>query len=113
MSNYIKREDALSRLRQIEQEYRSRYNGAVAAAVAEYCHDALIDIPTADVVEKKQSRWVWDGNGMDIGCGAWVCLACGSKPETWWETDCRYAPKRYAASRYCPNCGAKMDGGGQ
>ena len=108
---YIDREAALNKLRQIRDDYRSRYNGTEAAAIAEYCRDALIDIPTAADVEKvRHACWVWDENGMDWGLGAWKCSGCHRKPETWWETD-KGSPSRCAGSNYCPNCGAKMDGG--
>ena len=55
--------------------------------------DAVIDIvceyPTADVVEVRHGEWVgmWD----------YKCSVCNEYSE--YRTD------------YCPNCGAKMDGG--
>lgn len=70
------------------------------------------DIPAADVVEVRHGKWVWDENGMDWGLGAWTCSECHRKPETWWEAD-KGNPYRCAGSRYCNNCGAKMDGGAQ
>ena len=66
-------------------------------------------LPDADVVEQRHGEWVWDENGMDWGLGAWRCSECGSKPETWWEASQKYVPRRCSGSKYCPNCGAKMD----
>ena len=71
----------------------------------------LIDAqPTADVRENVKGEWIWNPDGMDWGIGAWVCSECGSKPETWWESDKSIAPLRCSGSSYCPNCGADMRG---
>lgn len=53
----------------------------------------LLRQPAADVAEVVHGRKIEDG---DIGC-FWLCSLCG---------ECL----PYGAS-YCPNCGAKMDGG--
>nr|DAQ85179.1 MAG TPA: PROTEIN/RNA Complex, archaeal, ribosomal, 50S, protein.0A [Caudoviricetes sp.] len=55
--------------------------------------DKLQKVPAADVAEVVHGRKIEDG---DIGC-FWLCSLCG---------ECL----PYGAS-YCPNCGAKMDGG--
>lgn len=77
--------------------------------------DAVIttvkEIPAADVVEVVHASWVWNPDGMDWGIGAWVCGKCKSRPETWWNTVKECHPLRCSGSRYCGNCGAKMDGG--
>ena len=96
---YIDREAALNKLRQMRDDYRSRYNGAEAAAIAEYCRDALIDIPTADVVEVRHGRWIEDGY-YNEPC---VCSFCGEP--------CKDTVMGRPMCNYCSNCGAKMDGG--
>ena len=59
----------------------------------------LSKIPTADVVEVKRGKWekrtfiVFDNEIKD----SYHCSECN----TTWDT----------ATNYCPNCGAKMDGG--
>ena len=53
----------------------------------------LHEVPAADVVPVVHGRKIEDG---DIGC-FWLCSLCG---------ECL----PYGAN-YCPNCGAKMDGG--
>ena len=53
----------------------------------------LDNIPAADVVEVKHGRWVLNEHGQMF------CCACGEFPELAIEKP------------YCPNCGAKMDGG--
>ena len=64
-------------------------------------------VPSANVVEVRHGKWVWDENGLDWGLGAWECSECHRKPETWWEAD-KGNPYRCAGSSYCNNCGAKM-----
>lgn len=52
-------------------------------------------IPAADVVEVRHGRWEIRNWGFDYYC----CSACGFE-------------HRYEGPfAYCPNCGAKMDGG--
>lgn len=61
-------------------------------------------IPTADVAEVKHGKWecvnesenVWMCTGAD-GCGGEILLLEGTPHDYEWN--------------YCPNCGAKMDGG--
>ena len=68
-------------------------------------------IPAADVKPVVRGKWEWNPDGMDWGLGAWVCGKCQSRPETWWNTVKECHPLRCSGSRYCGNCGAKMDGG--
>lgn len=49
--------------------------------------------PTADVVEVKHGEWVINSDGYYPYCS--IC-----------ETE----PKNGVMSKYCPECGAKMDG---
>lgn len=56
--------------------------------------DFLEEVPTADVVEVKHGEWIYD---------QWCefkCSICGH----WSQTEPR------GKEKYCPNCGAKMDG---
>jgi len=64
-----------------------------------YSNDRLDEIPAADVVEVKHGHWIEDA------CGAIWCSQCSHAEES-----CEQKMYRY---RYCPNCGAKMDGGGE
>ena len=53
--------------------------------------------PAADVAEVVHGRWIWNEEG-EIGWEQFYrCSNCGNKE--YWE------------SNFCPNCGARMDGG--
>lgn len=58
--------------------------------------EAIIDLPTVDAVPVVHGRWVDAGRGIK---------AC---------SNCNHGIKEHmaCANHYCPNCGAKMDGGG-
>jgi hypothetical protein len=68
----------------------------------QYADDRLDEIPAADVVEVRHGRWepdeFWRNHDIDY-C---VCSAC---QKYWIHNGDQYD------FNYCPNCGAKMDGG--
>jgi hypothetical protein len=69
---------------------------------------ALIDRqPTADVVEVRHGRWIFNPDGTDWGIGAWKCSLCKCKNDNL-GADNRFSPHIYAGSNFCPHCGAKM-----
>lgn len=68
------------------------------------------DTPTADVTPVKHGHWVYNQNGHDWGLGAWECSLCHSVNNNL-SSDKRFSPYVYAGSKFCPTCGAKMDGG--
>ena len=55
-------------------------------------------VPAADVVPVRHGRWIKTigENGVTSACR---CTICG------------YEDNRYSLFNYCPNCGARMDGG--
>ena len=84
MADYIRRDFALAGT----ELYK--YGEMEIEAV---CAEHIQRLPAADVAPVVHGRKIEDG---DIGC-FWLCSLCG---------ECL----PYGAS-YCPNCGAKMDGG--
>lgn len=72
----------------------------------------LYDYPAADVAPVKHGHWVYNQNGHDWGLGAWECSLCHSVNNNL-PIDKRFSPYVYAGSKYCPNCGAKMDKGSE
>lgn len=67
----------------------------------------LLRQPAADVVEVVYGQWDGEGDGYadgEIVLDVWHCSQCGYCIDDGTDNpDC--LPK------YCPNCGAKMDGG--
>lgn len=61
------------------------------------------DALTADVVELKHGYWIDKPNGRYLHIASW-CSVCGNKSGIGGIESNRHKP-------YCPNCGAKMDGG--
>ena len=84
MTEYIEREAVLK-----EAESRIMW-GASAAAVYELIRDA----PAADVATVRHGRWI---ASHDEFCS---CSICKYPVYVGWNQ-----------TNYCPNCGAKMDGG--
>lgn len=83
MAEYIDREEVLMKLMQ---------DGCNAKNL-----QSISDIPTADVAPVVHGRWNADE----------TCSLCGEK-----STEGLDATKwNYWLPNYCPNCGAKMDGG--
>ena len=122
MAEYIERE-AVHRLVRSLSRYtwrnpdKSKYRVTVDVDDVQFGIDK---IPIADVVEVRHGEWVEDGYN-DIPC---VCSCCGAEAqytstfeETFdydWEENlvpCGYEEhKVYIRTKYCPHCGAKMDG---
>ena len=62
---------------------------------------------TVDAVEVVHGKWELHGNDDDCGC-SYFCSNChNSYDEDWF-----YMHGQYRHFKYCPNCGAKMDGDG-
>ena len=64
-----------------------------------------INLPTADVAEVRNGEWL-HGDTIDDGWTRYYCSECK------WMTYSYYKDKN-DLSKYCPNCGAKMDGRGE
>lgn len=65
---------------------------------------------TADVAPVRHGKWIYNPNGMDFNLGAWECSVCTQRNN---NLPCsrNISPYICVGSKYCPNCGAKMDGG--
>ena len=94
MAEYIEREVLLSDI--CDDMCGLKYTG-----VCENCRVvALIaDAPAADVAPVVHAEWVVCGDGDNV---PWMCSHCGK------TTAHKY---KVIYGKYCPHCGAKMDGG--
>lgn len=64
--------------------------------------DAIVDAqPAADVAPVRRGTWVHDGLDNPHGVDWMHCSMCGSREP--------YVPA--AMTKFCPHCGAQMDGG--
>ena len=102
---YIEREATINRIKEyaldaydIDLDDAKQFNGS---SRTENCCEGLYeatelvdDIPAADVAPVVHGRWIDDGRGIII------CPEC----ERGYNLHAKY-------THYCPNCGAKMDGG--
>ena len=103
MAEYIDREaflkDAEIRYCLPCKEAGKDYNGLKCRAC--WVDDMMGDVddaPTADVVPVVHGRWDRHGSSWYCNrCGIGYRIACGNIPAN--------------RHNYCPNCGAKMDGG--
>ena len=73
------------------------------------CLEAIDDAPTVDAVEVVHGRWLYDS-----GSGKYFCSACNADALSF-KKDTLYGGDLYdvCLTDYCPNCGAKMDGGNE
>ena len=72
-----------------------RYKGSYPAASA--IISVVAAAPTIEAEPVRHARWVTCNDGSDFD-GETVCTGCkGVSPSGWWW-------------KYCPHCGAKMDG---
>ena len=100
MTDYISREAAIAYIREQSEECQKAFEelGGESGIYADAYNDLAEDfysIPAADVAPVVHGRWVDAGRGIK---------AC---------SNCNHGIKEHmaCANHYCPNCGAKMDGG--
>ena len=86
MTDYIRREDALKAL----------YNDYAYAAM-----DVIKRLPAADVAEVVHGQWYLLDDCANAGV---YCSTCGRRVH---REEFAYKKLR---SKYCPHCGARMDG---
>ena len=105
---YIEREAVMK----IIDDYGCTHGGTLDShsGAVDVVGSAIYKLPAADVAPVKHGHWVYNQNGHDWGLGAWECSLCHSVNNNL-PIDKRFSPYVYAGSKYCPNCGAKMDGG--
>lgn len=102
MAEYIEREAAVSFIRENQCKKCSDIglcgNCAVLTAIK-----LFESVPSADVQPVRHGRWT-DIRTIEHD-GNWYCSVCDK------EITIYMGPNRTDRYRYCPNCGAKMDGG--
>lgn len=95
MTEYIEREEINKAMKEVCDDPSCPMH--VAAEIAQ-----IIDCaPTADVAPVVHGRWEYNPPTINT-YGQLKCSICN-----WWTLD----PSVDRSYSYCPNCGAKMDGG--
>lgn len=95
MAEYITKEAAIQAFEwgeaDVIEDYGDGYNFGFSRGIIK---SAINAIPAADVAPVVHARWIDDGRGIII------CPEC----KRGYNLHAKY-------THYCPNCGAKMDGG--
>ena len=104
MAEYIEREALMRRIKEIHCAECDSYNGVRCRACwVDDTLDYIDSEPPADVAPVRHGRWEeWDDG---FGGTYYHCSVCG---EDWCTIDGTPAEN---GMRYCPQCGARMDGG--
>ena len=100
MAEYFEREATIKRIEEAYCADCNSYNGVRCRACGTGdAIDMIEDAPAADVAPVRHAEWVVCGDGDNV---PWMCSHCGK------TTAHKY---KVIYGKYCPNCGAKMDGG--
>lgn len=94
MAEYIERERML---RKFNIDDMMNVNGTLISL--HEARETISNFPAADVAPVQHGRWAHDGQRVRCGVDWWHCSNCGS-----------LASGVEIKFRYCPHCGAKMDG---
>lgn len=78
--------------------------------IKEALRETIVEDGEITVAPIRHGHWIYNQSGHDWELGAWECNLCHSVNNNL-SCDKRFSPYVYAGSKYCPNCGAKMDGG--
>ena len=97
MADYIRRDDAMFALRKAE-----RGGSMTALTRLERAYAEIREMPAADVAEVVHGQWYMLDDCANAGL---YCSACGRRVH---HEEFAYKKLR---SKYCPHCGARMDGG--
>ena len=117
MTDYISREAAIAYIREQSEEWQKAFEelGGESGIYADAYNDLadnFYSIPAADVAPVVHGEWEaadwreYDANSCEAICYPKDGIVC---------THCRYVFKKDALwkKNFCPNCGAKMDGGAE
>ena len=127
MDEYIKREVISEEIRKYYYKNPPNFSyGEGFDRGLDRAQRAILDAPSADVAPVRHGRWLLEANKDKVNC-RWNVTAecsncCDEKKEIWagffpnvpdWlaRDTALIDAKSVKLSNYCPNCGAKMDGG--
>lgn len=97
MAEYIKREDAIDICTKCV-DFQDSIDNVNASAEAGRIRRLIKELPSADAVERKHGKWIWQL--ADNGWADNICSVCG-----YTINDDIHVHVDY---NFCPNCGADM-----
>lgn len=102
MAEYIEREETIKHIQKTYCAGCNSYNGVRCRACGiGDAIDIIEDAPAADVAPVVHARWIYEKETLATSSG-YCCSAC-RRPRG-------ISPDVPEAFKYCPKCGAKMDG---
>ena len=109
MAEYIEREAISEEIRKYYYKNPPNFSyGEGFDRCLDRAQRAILDAPAADVAPVRHGRWISLTECANEGV---YCSICKKKV---WKSDyalCSHKSRNKLRSDYCPNCGAKMDGG--
>lgn len=96
MAEYIEREALLSELAKGTIITDDGYGMGIMAGM-DFAMKKVAEVPAADVAPVVHGRWEFDKVEMEV-----YCSVCGHNAPIGMSS--------YIRHKYCPNCGARMDG---
>ena len=106
MSDLIRREDAISALKALEESAPTAQH---VSAIFD-CEDTIRGLPSAEP-EQKKGKWI--DEKINSYTSRTYCSECGSSAPFVYESDDYYGNHAHgetAKTKFCPNCGADMRG---
>lgn len=106
MPRYIDADALYDRFQNLACDDWNQGTGTTWANAYAEAADVVDDMPTADVAPVRHGEWIYGED--EFGIDGYRCDKCG------FFVPWNYASKNISYIKdyhYCPNCGAKMDGG--
>ncbi len=74
----------------------------------DHCANVITDTEIEIPQTVKRGRWEYEEHAVDFNIGGWCCSECGTHNNNL-PTSEAINPYQFSGSKYCPQCGAKMD----
>lgn len=106
MDDLISREAALKAVN--AYDYRG-FTVELVKTITDGCAIELKKLPAVDAEPVRHGKWVFDKNANNWGIGGYVCSECQAINDNLPYVKVA-VPLMFVGTKYCPNCGAKMEG---
>ena len=108
MTEYIEREALMRRIKEIHCAECDSYHGVRCRACwVDDTLDYIDSEPASDVAPVRHGRWIM--KKTSAGSSYTVCSHCNASVK--YNDEYGTVVMNLKGANYCPNCGAKMDGG--